>query len=172
MKPLAISVLFTSYQKEIKIFLNRITNCDHTAEDLTQEVYLNLMKKQALSSKNKIHNIRAYLYKTAKNIAINHQIAEQRRKTLWLTANEPLEKNNTITPERVTDDIQKLDILNNALAELPTLTQQIFTLTRINGMKQKEVANKLGIHITTVEKNLSKAVRHCYASVIDANIEN
>ncbi|NQY88161.1 MAG: sigma-70 family RNA polymerase sigma factor [Colwellia sp.] len=170
MKPLTISALFTNYQKEIQIFLNKRTNCKHTAEDLTQEVYLSLMKKQ-ISPQNNILNIRAYLYKTAKNIAINHQIAEQRRKILWQAANEPREINNTITPERVIGDTQKLHMLNNALAELPPLTQQIFTLTRINGMKQKDVAEKLGIHITTVEKNLSKAVRHCYASVIDMNIE-
>ena len=171
MKPLEISALFTNYQKEIKIFLNKRTNCTHTAEDLTQEVYLSLIKKQ-ISPHNNILNIRAYLYKIAKNIAINHQIAEQRRKNLWQAANESIEINNTITPERVISDTQKLHVLNNALAELPPLTQQIFTLTRVDGMKQKEVAKQLGIHITTVEKNLSKAVRHCYASVIDMNIEN
>ncbi len=170
MKPLVISALFTNYQKEINRFLNKRINCKHTAEDLTQEVYLSLIKK--IPAQNNIHNIRAYLYKIAKNIAINHQIAEQRRKTLWQATHEHIEVSHTITPERVFDDTQKLHIIHNALEELPPLTQQIFTLTRINGMKQKEVANKLGIHITTVEKNLSKAVRHCYASVIDMDINN
>ena len=172
MKSPAISTLFTSYQKEIKTFLNRRTNCEHTAEDLTQEVYLNLMKKEISPKKNKIDNIRAYLYKTAKNIAINHHVAEQRRKVLWQVSNELIETTDTITPDRVIDDTQKVHILNDALSELPLLSQKIFVLSRINGMKQKDVANKLGIHITTVEKNLSKAVRHCYASVIDKNIDN
>jgi len=172
MKSLAISALFTNYQKEIKTFLNRRTNCEHTAEDLTQEVYLSLMKNEKSPQKSNIDNIRAYLYKTAKNIAINHHVAEQRRKALWQVSTETIEINNTITPERVISDTQKLHTLNNALAELSPLTQQIFILTRVNGMKQKEVAIKLGIHITTVEKNLSKAVRHCYASVIDMNREN
>ena len=167
MKSLAISALFTNYQKEIKTFLNKWLNCEHTAEDLTQEVYLSLIKQQTALTPNNIHNIRAYLYKAAKNIAINHQIAEQRRNVLWIAANEPIEKNNTISPERLMGGTQTLHILNNALAELPLLTQQVFILIRINGMKQKEAANKLGIHITTVEKNLSKAVRHCYSCVIE-----
>ena len=172
MKSLAISALFTNYHKEIKNFLNRIINCEHTAEDLTQEVYLSLMKKEVSSKKNQINNIRAYLYKTAKNIAINHQVAEQRRKVLCQVSHESIETNNAITPERVIGDTQKLHMLNNALSELSPLSQRIFILIRIHGMKQKEVADKLDIHITTVEKNLSKAVRHCYASVIDMNREN
>jgi RNA polymerase sigma-70 factor (ECF subfamily) len=172
MKALAISTLFSSYQKEIKIFLNKRTNCEHTAEDLTQEVYLSLLKKQTPPQKRNIHNIRAYLYKTASNIAINHNLAEQRRKVLWQVSNELTEVDNTITPERVMGDTQKIQILNDALAELPLISQKVFILSRINGMKQKDVANKLGIHITTVEKNLSKAVRHCYASVIDKHVEN
>ena len=172
MKSLDISKLFTNYQKEIKKFLNRRVNCEHTAEDLTQEVYLSLMKKEISPKKNNIDNIRAYLYKTATNIATNHHLAEQRRKVLWQASHQTIKINNTITPERVISDTQKLYTLNNALAELSPLTQQIFILSRINGMKQKEVAIKLGIHITTVEKNLSKAVRHCYASVIDMNREH
>ncbi|MBL4632113.1 MAG: RNA polymerase sigma factor [Paraglaciecola sp.] len=171
MTSLVISTLFTNYHKEIKTFLRKKTNCVHTAEDLTQEVYLSLIKKPTALTQNSIHNVRAYLYKAAKNIAINHQIAEQRRNLLWITANEPIEKKNTITPERLMADTQKLHILNNALAELPLLTQQVFILIRINGLKQKDAAKKLGIHITTVEKNLSKAVRHCYSSVIDKNID-
>jgi RNA polymerase sigma factor (sigma-70 family) len=172
MKSLVITALFTNYHKEIKTFLNRRTNCEDTAEDLTQEVYLSLMKKKTPPQKGNIHNIRAYLYKTAKNIAINHQISEQRRKALWQMSSELIETTDNITPERVIDDTQKVHILNDALLELPLMSQQIFILSRIDGMKQKDVANKLGIHITTVEKNLSKAVRHCYASVIDKNIDN
>lgn len=164
MKSIAIDTLFADHRREIESFLTKKCNCPETAADLTQEVYLRLLEKQTLTNES---NVRAYLYKTAKNIAINHQISDQRRQKLWQSASEPTEKINTISPERVTSDTQKLAELNSALSELPLLCQQVFILTRIKGMKQKEVATKLGIHITTVEKNLSKAVRHCFASVLE-----
>lgn len=159
--------LFIEYSDEIKTFLTRRINCPDTAADLTQEVFLRFMR--APDKQGKVHNMRAYLYKTAANIATNHFVDERRRQDLWKKAEDASpEQIETRTPESITYDGQRLKTVATALKELSPLAQQIFILTRIKGMKQQEVATKLDVHITTVEKNLSKAVRHCYASIMDS----
>lgn len=150
------------------MFLTRRLACAETAADLTHELFLNLLNPTGNKALN-IDNVRAYLYRAAANMAINHQTAERRRQKLINScAENTTEPANTLTPERITSDEERLRLMTQALQELSPLAQQIFVLTRIQGLKQKEVAEKLDIHITTVEKNLSRAVRHCYARILQA----
>ncbi len=98
--------LFIDYSDEIKTFLARRINCPDTAADLTQEVFLRFMR--APDQCDKIHNIRAYLYKTAANIAANHFVDERRRQELWRKAEETApEQVETRTPEVITYNVQR-----------------------------------------------------------------
>ena len=49
------------------------------------------------------------------------------------------------------------------MSELPLRTQQIFRLNRIDGMTYVEVAHRLGISESTVQKHLARAVAHAMA---------
>lgn len=167
MKPVESSSVFIEHRQEIEVFLARKLACSETAADLTQEVFLRFFCSPS-SINAEIVNIRAYLYKMATNIAINHQLAQRRRDILQEEySREVKDQVDTISPERIVSDEERLQTMSIALKELPPLTQQVFILTRIKGMKQADVAVQLNIHITTVEKNLSKAVRHCYTRAMD-----
>ncbi|MEP1444569.1 MAG: RNA polymerase sigma factor [Paraglaciecola sp.] len=166
MDHLATGDIFTKYAGEITAFLTKKLACPDTAADITQELFIRLMKPQQKEAE--IENIRAYLYKAASNAAINHYQAEQRRQKLRETSTtDATEQINIHSPEQINADQQRLHVMASALKELSPLAQKIFILARIKGMKQFDIAAKLDVHITTVEKNLSKATRHCYAKVID-----
>jgi len=162
MSGINIRELFVSYGREIESFLMRRVGCRDTAADLTQDLFLRLM---TLPQTHGVDNMRAYLYRAAANVAINHRIAESRRKAR--ANSQPLDAVNTITPERILSDKDRLRVMAAALEDLPPLAKQVFTLIRIEGMKQADAAAHLKLHITTVEKNLSRAVRHCYMRVIE-----
>lgn len=66
------------------------------------------------------------------------------------------------TPETIINTRQRLAVVESALRELSPLCQEVFYWTRIYGDKQADVAKRLNIHITTVEKNLSRAIHHCH----------
>lgn len=159
-----LQLIFQKYGSEIETFLTRRTSCPETAADLTQEVFLRMLKP---IQQGDIGNMRAYLYRAATNLAINHHVAEQRRANIRCqtpdAASEPVESRS---PEYQSIHSQRIGLMSEALSELSPLAQQVFYLARIEGMKQAEIANKLDIHITTVEKNLSKAVRHCFNAVL------
>jgi RNA polymerase sigma factor (sigma-70 family) len=63
-----------------------------------------------------------------------------------------------ISPERVLLGKQTLRAVMSALDGLETRTRDIFVLYRIERMKQQEIANLLGISLSSVEKHLVKAV--------------
>lgn len=165
-KTTAVRTLFLKYGQEIEAFLARKLSCPHSAADLTQEVFVRVLRSRT-NIQTDVENTRAYLYKIAVNLAINHQSCEKRLPMVSVDEEEIPESIDNRTPERITSDKQRLQRMSEALLELPPLSQKVFVLVRIRGMKQLEAARVLGVHITTVEKNLAKAVRHCHESSME-----
>jgi RNA polymerase sigma-70 factor (ECF subfamily) len=63
------------------------------------------------------------------------------------------------SPEHTVNSQDELRELENTLQELPPLCRQAFLLRRVDGLSQKEVAEKLGISVKTVEKYMARSVR-------------
>ena len=58
-----------------------------------------------------------------------------------------------------TAPVDELALLD-ALEELPPRTRQVFVLCRIEGMRQKGVAKRLGVSVSAIEKHMIKAIAH------------
>lgn len=54
---------------------------------------------------------------------------------------------------------QELALLAKVIAELPKRSRQVFTLRRVYGLSQWEIAQRLGISEETVEQMFARAVR-------------
>jgi RNA polymerase sigma-70 factor (ECF subfamily) len=63
------------------------------------------------------------------------------------------------SPERAVNSQEELRELESSLQELPPLCRTAFLLRRVEGLSQKEVAEKLGISVKTVEKYMARSVR-------------
>ena len=57
---------------------------------------------------------------------------------------------------------QKLGIYCEAVASLPEKCRRVVLLKKVYGLSHKEIAEKMGIKISTVEKHLTKGVRQCH----------
>ena len=64
------------------------------------------------------------------------------------------------TPERVLLAKQQVAKLKDALAELPERVRFVFLLHRYEGMKYREIAQHLGISVSSVEKYMMQAIKH------------
>ena len=144
-----------SHRQEIEHFLERELGCSHTAQDLFQTVVENLLHRSPAAP---IDNIRAYLYRAARNALNNHYrgLAVRARHAVDTPMPEL-----TITPEQILAGEQTLSRLNQAIRELPILTRQILILHRIHGISQRDIAAHFGVHISTVEKRLKQALVYC-----------
>jgi len=144
------------HERAIRSWLVRRTH-DLEIDDIIQEMYARLA---SLDDAEGIRNPRQYAAQTAISIALN--LARHARvvpmipigdfEELGLASLEP-------SPERTVNSQDELRELENSLQELPPLCRTAFLLRRVDGLSQKEVADKLGISVKTVEKYMARSVR-------------
>lgn len=128
------------------------------AEDLAQDVILRALSHAEWSSPEEA---RGYIFR----IALNRWRDRGRRKVTHGTEidwddDSALSAGEEISPERVLTGQEQLRRVAAALQELEPRTRDVFVLCRLEQMKQKEIADVLGISVSAVEKHLVKALAH------------
>jgi len=113
-----------------------------------------------------VRNLDGYVFQVAANVLRDHarrwSIREQEANHAALD-DDILE--GGFTPERVLLGQESLERLICALHELPAKTQAIFALYHFEGVAQVDIARKLNMSISTVEKHMGRANRHLLAHV-------
>ncbi len=153
-----IKRLFLAHRREIQAFLTRKLRSPDLAADLTQETFIRYAQQ---SGSGAVIEERSYLFRTANNLAIDHIRMERRRQTT-ATPHESLAEHPEDAPgiDRAYEAKQELAQLQAIIGELPLLTRQCFLLVRAEGMTYSEAADLLEVSPSTVQKHLSRAVRH------------
>lgn len=128
-------------------------------DDLVQESFLRVLRAHASGP---IGNTRAFLFATARNLALNHLRHRRHARPDGLGEFEVtgVMDEKVDTPEAVARH-QELELLQEALQSLPDRCRQVFTLRRIHGWSQREIALRLGIAEKTVENHSVLALRRC-----------
>ena len=148
---------YFEHREALTRFLAKRLQCLATARDLTQEVYLRTLR---VRPDENIDNPRAFLFQIAANLTSDHRRVESRRAELLEGVNDLLwGADEEISPERhvlATDELAHLD---RAIERMPTDTRQVFVLNRFEDLPQREIAVRLGISVSTVEKHIRVAVR-------------
>jgi RNA polymerase sigma factor (sigma-70 family) len=145
--------LFTAEYARIVGLISRIVGCRTTAEDLAQDTFVKLWGRSLTQ------NDRGLLFRTAQNLAIDHLRAQRVRSS----------HADSIILDPLTDRAhapdsaarEQLDILYQVLKRLPKRTQRIFLLNRLDGLSYAEIARLLGVSVSTVEKEIIRALDSC-----------
>jgi RNA polymerase sigma-70 factor (ECF subfamily) len=157
---------FLENHRDLVRFLSRRLRCLFTARDLAQDVYLRLARS---GGDETIENPRALLFRIAVNVAIDHVRVQGRRAELLREANALLwDQEDEISPERQILAKDELARIGAALGCLPERTRRVFYLNRFEGVTQSEIALRLGISRTSVEKHMRRA----WTCVTDARGES
>jgi len=151
--------LMARYGTAIRQFFARRMNSPADADDLTQKVFQRMIERADLGS---IGNPQGYLFQVAANLLAERARAGARRRSYLeegvpAYAAEPIEE---LTPERILLGKEACERILVALRELPTRVRAVFVLARFEEMKAPEIATRLGVSISTVEKDLRRAVVH------------
>ena len=135
-------------------FLRRIRN-HAEAEDLTQEVLIRVTQKGAAIDPTRPD---AYVFQIAANL-LRDRGRRLKVRTAYQMGLGVAEGNRVeeLDPSRVVQARQSLATVAAALRELPERTRTIFILFRLEGMKQREIADTLGVSVRTVEQHVIRA---------------
>jgi RNA polymerase sigma factor (sigma-70 family) len=128
------------------------------AADLAQEIFLRIPSiKVALTSRA---DAERYFVRIAMNASLDYVKVEKRRSAI-LDASGSLFSYAPPTPEAeclAKDDIR---VVEAALRELPPKCRDVLLLSRIEGLSHDEIANRLGVSRSLVEKYAVRALLHC-----------
>lgn len=165
---IALSRLLLEERHSLLRQVNRLVGRD-AAEDVAQKIW---MKVQQVRDEPPIINKRAYLRRLAHNVAVDHLKSDQRQATTAQRAEALLwGTDHVLGPEEIAESREALERVRDAIGALPEPTRTILRLTRIEGLKQREVAERVGVSTTTVENHLRRALAHL-ARIRDGNAEN
>ncbi|MGC4098075.1 MAG: RNA polymerase sigma factor [Nitrospira sp.] len=153
-----IEQLFFQHRLELTRCLYRIVRCEQTAADLCQETYMRLV---SLGENTVVTYPRALLFRTATNLAIDYQRRRQHaaaaiEKEVPLDIPDPAPSAETVIWSK-----EQVQVLKEAITELPPKCRQVFILLKFDHLSHAEVASRLGITKGTVAKHMIKAVNHC-----------
>ena len=145
---------YDTYYEQLCCFLNFYTHDVAVIEDVIQEVFLKLWENKDCIE---ITYIKTYLFRAAKNRVLNYLRDEENRHQLvenWF--NQQLE-------ERKYKDCFDIDaltkVVNRAIEQLPERCREIFSLSRKEGLSYRQIAERLGISVKTVETQISIALK-------------
>lgn len=152
MKHRFIKSLFLSYSSDLRSFVAGKFGDIHEADDIVQDAFRNMLR---METPEDIEDPRAYLYKTARNLALN-RIRKQKHHEAYVAIQEQDEQ--ALSPERSVSAIEELEILQKAVVKLPPKCQKAFLLSRVKSKTYAEISQEIGVSVSTVEKYIITAL--------------
>lgn len=145
------------YERPLRAFFAKRIDRPEDVDDLLQELLSRLWSSKG---ERAIENPDGYIFQAAANLLNErYRKAGTRRATLDDYAFQQ-SFNEEITPERILQGKDELHLLEQALAELPPRTRTVFLLHRFEGFKYREIAERIGVSVSAVEKHIASAARH------------
>ncbi len=148
------SLLFDRYHKRIFNFLARMASDREAAEDLTQNVFLRLLKYR--HTYNPEMKFQAWIYQMARNAFADHYQQQKQRTPVKME----VEKLNDQLPD-IMDALEQEENekrLIRALAQLPDDYRELLVLTRFQHLKYEEVAGFLNMTVANVKVKVHRAI--------------
>ena len=151
----AFEILFHEYYGILCSFATKIIKDDVAAEEVVQDFFVKLWeKREQLFIETSLKN---YLFRSIKNLCLNfiqHNKTKIRYAQMVLSEVESNFSDVSNYPE-----VDLFIKIEESINSLPEKRQEIFRLSRQDGLKYHEIAQKLNISIKTVETQMSLAIK-------------
>ncbi len=153
----ALSELFEHHNRTLVMFLTGRLGNEAEAKEVAQEAYVRLLQ---IDKPGAVSFLRAYLFKTAANIALDRlrrRVRADRAETVY----DEDELTNTLDPGREVGAHEELAIVRQALMELPARYRKAFLLARIDELPTEDIGARLGLKETQTRKYLRRVTAYC-----------
>lgn len=158
------AALVEEHNEKLVKFLTARLGDENEARDVAQEAYARLL---GLGDERVVNFHRAYLYRTAANIAVDRMRAAKRtaRAATALDGDHDNVASDAPLADQVLASREKLKALRAAIESLPPKCRYAFLEYRINNRAYAEIASDLSISESMVRKYVLRALRHCKAKL-------
>jgi RNA polymerase sigma-19 factor, ECF subfamily len=152
----AFEQVFKTHFKRLHAYAFTILRDEVEAEEMVQQVFFKLWERNENLSLS--GSVSAYLYRAVHNESLNYIKHQKVRSNHQLHVAYSM-KNEVEHPAKkvIAGELEKK--IHTALNELPEQCRTIFQMSRFDELKYREIADKLGISVKTVENQMGKALK-------------
>ncbi|MBN2071464.1 MAG: sigma-70 family RNA polymerase sigma factor [Candidatus Krumholzibacteriota bacterium] len=158
----AFEELLTKYRNPVYSICFRMVKNHSDAEDLAQDVFIRTFN--VLDRYNPSYPFSSWLYRITSNLCIDFI---RRRKSGVYSLDEPVSGSDgemsrqlpaeTVNPDRELENREMMEVLNQAIAELPDHYRIIVILRHQEQLSYEEISDNLGIPLGTVKARIHRA---------------
>lgn len=151
--------LFMQHRTELVDYAASIVGCRSRAEDVVQEAYLRF---DAAAERGRLNQPAGYLFRIVRNLAVDvvRRLALESRHVDSHVGSETI-GTETTTPEASLLRRHEIQIMRDALAELPERTRIALEMYRFGGSKLKDIAQHLDISVGLAHALVHEGLAHC-----------
>jgi RNA polymerase sigma-70 factor (ECF subfamily) len=152
----AFEQLFLVSYNPLRSFCKKIVHINEVAEELVSEVFFkiwNNRKAIVITSSPK-----SYLYAAVHNISLDH-LRKEKRYVLTNLEKAVAIPTNLLDPQKGYEYDELKVKIERAVAKLPRQCKQIFQLSREQGLRYNEIAEKLQLSVKTIETQMGRALK-------------
>ncbi len=154
----AVVRLFDEHRERVYRYLLNLAICPEEAEEITQETFLRLY--QHLRKKGRDDNLRGWIFRVAHNLAITQR--QQRRRLVLPSPSEWEDFDGSKVAEApnpeelllLKEKMMRVHLTMNALS----IQQRECLSLRVEGLRYREIADILGVTVSTVAESLRRAL--------------
>jgi RNA polymerase sigma-70 factor (ECF subfamily) len=158
----AFELLFSIYFARLNDFAKNVVRDDFISQDIVQEVFVKVWEKRA---EIESLNLEAFLFRLVRNRCLDYikhlKVVNNRMQQINISSKyEELYRIDFIGNEPYVLIEEELKTkIEKTIQSLPDRCREVFILSRMDGLKNKEIAEKLDINIKNVERHLSRAMQ-------------
>lgn len=152
----AFTEIFHKYNRRLYPFVLKMINSDYLAEEIVQEVFMNLWSKR--ESLKDIRSPQAYIFTMATNRTLNQVKKISNESRLIQEVMQAMKNIHSESIEEWMEGKETEHLLHEAIDRMPPQRQLVYKLSRQEGKSYKEIAEELNISPKTVQAHLVEAV--------------
>lgn len=147
--------VFKEHFKNLHAYACSILKDEDEAEEMVQNVFYKLWEKR--EKIDELQSVPAYLYRSVYNECMNYVKHEKVKKGYEAHAVHHGDIASRATDTAAAKELQRR--LDEAMNLLPEQCRTIFQMSRFEEMKYREIADKLGLSVKTIENQMGKALK-------------
>lgn len=164
----AFDQIFMAYFPRLRFFLSGLLADDDEAENIAQDLFYRLWQNR--SKLAHVKNFNAYLFRMAKNAALNYI----ERNNLHHHFVEISLENEHYHHREETDEVLIINeiqlAINHTIEHMPPQRREVFRMSRFEGLTNEEIAQELMISKRTVETHISAALSDLRKGIADYTV--
>ena len=165
----AFEMTFRKFAPRLEAFACRYTNDTTEAEDIVQEAFLKLWERRELLDNI---SLSSFLFMLVRNDCLNRVKHRQITESVEMRLTEIEQVEQLYAIDFAEDPASRLahqelaEAIERIMRTLPEKCKEAFTLSRLRGLKNREIALQMDITEKVVEKHITRALKRCREGLV------